>query len=306
MSGNERAADSHGRKTFRFKVGERVEVAERLGHFRAVDHQVRGVKPVPREGAVPPAGAFRLRDFVFVVREAQVDAAAVQVEGFAEIMRAHRGALDVPARTAFAPRAVPEIRPVFGLARLPQREVGDVFARVFVRGVDFSGGVRRLRAQRVAVEVRELSVVGIGGNFEVDRAVRRDVGVPARDELFDHRDLQRDVRDGGGFGVRREHVQRGAVVVEFFRPDGGEFRKRFSLFLRAADRFVVHVGDVADVAHAQAVLLERAAQDVLQKECAEIADVRGPVDRRAAAVHAEFFSGSARRERAHGAGQRIV
>ena len=171
---------------------------------------------------------------------------------------------------------------------------------------EFVACVRSVSRSRCESLVRELSVVGIGGNFEVDRAVRRDVGVPARDELFDHRDLQRDVRDGGGFGVRREHVQRGAVVVEFFRPDGGEFRKRFSLFLRAADRFVVHVGDVADVAHAQAVLLERAAQDVLQKERAEIADVRGPVDRRAAAVHAEFFSGSARRERAHGTGQRIV
>ena len=44
-------------------------------------------------------GAARLGDFVFVVRKDEVDAAAVDVEGLAEMLPAHRRAFDVPAGT---------------------------------------------------------------------------------------------------------------------------------------------------------------------------------------------------------------
>ena len=47
--------------------------------------------------------AFRLGDLVLVVRELQVHAAAVDVEVVAEQLRAHRRALDVPARAALTP-----------------------------------------------------------------------------------------------------------------------------------------------------------------------------------------------------------
>ena len=44
------------------------------------------------------------RLLVLVVREAKVDAAAVGVEGPAEVLQRHRGALDVPPRPPGAPR----------------------------------------------------------------------------------------------------------------------------------------------------------------------------------------------------------
>ena len=236
-----------------------------------------------------------------MVREAEVNAAAVQIEGFAEIMRAHCGAFDVPARAAFAPGALPEIRAVFGLAGFPEREVGNVIARVFVGGVGVAGGIGCLRAERVAVEAGEFAVFGIAGDLEINASVGCDVGVPACDEFFDHRDLKRNVFNGARFDLRREHVERGAVVVKFFRPSGGKVGEGFAFFLRAADGFVVHVGDVAHVADADTVHFECTAQNVLQQKGAEIADVRGTVNRRAAAIHAERFFGRARRERARGA-----
>ena len=54
------------------------------------------VQPVPGEAA-RPVDALRLRALVFVVREARIDAAAVQVEARAQVLLRHRRALDVPA-----------------------------------------------------------------------------------------------------------------------------------------------------------------------------------------------------------------
>jgi hypothetical protein len=48
-----------------------------------------------------------LRDLVFVMREDQVVAAAVNVDLFAEFGEVHGGAFDVPAGAALAPRTVP-------------------------------------------------------------------------------------------------------------------------------------------------------------------------------------------------------
>ena len=68
--------------------------------------------------------AFALGDFVFVVREHEVEAAAVDVERFAEQLLAHGRAFDVPAGPAVAPGAVP--RRLARLGRFPEGEVGHV------------------------------------------------------------------------------------------------------------------------------------------------------------------------------------
>src|SRR4029453_17873138 len=79
-------------------------VAERLAHLLAGGGDPRVVHPVRRELVAGRAG---LRLLVLVVREAQVDATAVDVEGGAEVLPGHRRALDVPARSARAERARP-------------------------------------------------------------------------------------------------------------------------------------------------------------------------------------------------------
>ena len=116
-------------------------VAEGLAHLLALDRDPRVVEPVPRE-AEP--GRVRLGLLVLVVREAQVDPAAVDVEGVAEVAAGHGRALEVPARSTGAVRGGPGggDRLVL-LVALPQREVADVLlaARVGVlrRGAMSSG-----------------------------------------------------------------------------------------------------------------------------------------------------------------------
>ncbi len=63
---------------------DRHEISERLRHLLAFDLQEAVVHPVIRHHR-RVEGAARLGDFVFVVRKHEIDAAAVDVEGLAEI-----------------------------------------------------------------------------------------------------------------------------------------------------------------------------------------------------------------------------
>ena len=68
-------------------VPDGEEVALGFGHFFVVDVDVAVVDPVVGEGAA--IGAFGLGNFVFVVGEDQILAAAVNVDGLAEEFAAH-------------------------------------------------------------------------------------------------------------------------------------------------------------------------------------------------------------------------
>src|ERR1043166_3495976 len=112
-----------------------------------------------------PGRAFTLRDLVLVVREDEVYAAGVDVEGLAEILHGHRGALDVPAGAALAERRLPG-RLVRLLLCLPEREVARVLLLVLV-GVHALAGAGDVARE---VDLRELAVVGERADAVVVRA----------------------------------------------------------------------------------------------------------------------------------------
>ena len=153
---------------------------------------------------------FRLRDFVFMVREDQVDAAGVDIERFAEVLDGHHGALDVPAGTARADGGVPE-RLAF-LGRFPEGEIAGVGLFVLVH-VD-------ARAGDVAAEivVRELAVAGKGGDAEVDGAVAG-VGVAAGGQARDGVGHIVDVVGGRHQALGPLQAQAGAIVQKGLRID---------------------------------------------------------------------------------------
>ena len=58
------------------------------------------------------------------MRKSQIDAAAVNVQRFAQILHGHGGAFDVPAGTPRPDRRLPEM--LAGLGRFPQGEIARV------------------------------------------------------------------------------------------------------------------------------------------------------------------------------------
>ena len=215
MRADEDVADFHRCETFRLQIREGVHVAERFRHFPAVHQQVRDVEPMRRE--VPAARAFALCDLVFVVGENEIHTAGVHVEGIAEVFADHRRALEVPAGPAFTPRGLPEILAILLPPRLPQDEVGNTIFLVLVR--IGTGGLRFPEVELALVEAGEPAVIRERGDAEIDRAVVGCVGVAFFDEFRDHRDLLRDVGDGGWLDVWWKAGERLAIGVEFLRPD---------------------------------------------------------------------------------------
>src|SRR3990170_7339187 len=73
------------------------EVAEALRHLLPLDLEEAVMHPDLRHH-FRPMRAARLGDLVLMMRKHEVDAAAMNVEGLAEMRRRHGRALDMPAR----------------------------------------------------------------------------------------------------------------------------------------------------------------------------------------------------------------
>src|SRR6201999_4453587 len=105
---------------------------------------------------------------VLVVREHEVLAARMEIEGVAEELHRHRGALDMPAGPAITERRLPG--GLAGLSGLPEREVAGGILVVFI-DID-----ARTVFDTFKIFLRQLSVLGKARDAEVPGAVFGAVG----------------------------------------------------------------------------------------------------------------------------------
>ena len=224
--------------------------------------------------AVDAAG---LGDLVLVVREDQVVAAPVDIDGHPQGGVDHRRALDMPAGPAGAPGAVPHR--LAGLGRLPQHEVGGVT----LVGGDLDPGAGDHVLHRPA---GQLAVVGEAFDAEQHMALGG-VGAAVLDQPADHPLDIVDVSRGPGGEVGRQHPKRAHVGV----VDGGEAvgdgADRHALRRGGGVDLVVHVGDVAGIDHGLGAVdvAQHAKQQVEGHRRPTVADVGVGIDRRAADIH---------------------
>src|SRR5262249_37074156 len=104
------------------RLADRPHVPERLRHLLADELEHAVVRPCL--GELVPERA-RLRDLVLVVREDEVDAAAVDLEHRAEQLLGHHRALDVPSGPPPPPRRFPP-GVLALLVPLPERKVARI------------------------------------------------------------------------------------------------------------------------------------------------------------------------------------
>src|SRR5919201_3683523 len=209
-------------------VADRDDVALRLPHLLAGEAEHPVVRPDAPE-LVPERA--RLRQLVLVVREDEVEPAAVDLEGGPEELLGHNRALDVPARSAATPGRVPP-RVLAGLVRLPQREV----ARILLERVRLLVLVHEV----VGALAREPTVLRVARDAEVDVALDV-VRESALDQLGDEAD---DL--GDGLGRARQVV--GPPEAEVVGVLEVPLRRTLGeLGARARRRLVDLVVDVRDV-----------------------------------------------------------
>ena len=248
-------------------------------------------------------GAGALGELVFVVRELQIQPAAVDVEVLAQQLIGHGGAFDVPAGAASADRlsvnygAIPS--GLVGVGRLPQDEIHRVF---FERG-HFD---TRACDHVVDAPARQFAVAGVRAHAEQGVAVAG-VGVAFCDQVFDHCHHRRDVLGGagGGFvghlafdagaqGPQRVHV--GVIPADgFFGPLRDQRLQRpgvagFLAAQRLGVDLVIHVGEIAHVGDVfQAIFIaQQAVKHVEHHHGAGVAKVGAVVNRGAADIHAHI------------------
>jgi len=232
--------------------------------------------------SAPPPWMSKVSPSSSQVRELQVGAAAVDVEGLAQQLAGHGRAFDVPAGAAGAEVAGP--LHVLGLAllgALPQHRVQRV-----VLAVEHGHALAGMQlVQRLA---RELAVAGELAHRVVHVAVGRAVGQALVFQGGDHREHLRHVLGGARLVRGALDAQRVGILVQRVDHAVGEAADAFLVLHRTLDDLVVHVGDVAHVVHAIAARLEPALHHVEGDHRAGVAEVAVVVDGHAAHVHADL------------------
>ena len=134
--------------------------------------------------------------------------------------------------------------------------------------------------------MRELSVIGKFVDAKINRLVVGLISEAFRNECADHRDHLVDVAlvgrtrkfvgtfDPQGFGVFEERL------FELL----GEFYERNASLARAANRLVIHIGDVHHPMYLVTAQLQMALEQVFKDIGAEVSDVRAAVNGRPASV----------------------
>ena len=156
------------------------EVAQGFGHFFFVNGNETIVEPVVNEGMATSA-TFGLSDFVFMVRENKVTAATVEVEAFTQIFHAHGRAFNVPARTAFTPRAGPSRFTRF--SSFPQSKVHRIAFAVIYVNASASHHIFKVTTGKFAVMLEFFyAVIYVTFNFVSIATV--DEGLYGLDDVF--------------------------------------------------------------------------------------------------------------------------
>src|SRR4029077_1173362 len=188
------------------QIAYRDEVAERLRHLLALDLKKAVVHPVIRHDW-RVEGAARLRNLVFMMREYEIDAAAMDVEYFAEVLPRHGRAFDVPARPAWsldAGRRWP--RRLAGLRGLPQHEI---HRRALIRR-DLDARPGDHLVERAS---RQFAVIRHRSDAE-QNVVLLDISVSGVDQPLDQRAHLPDVLGRTRLDRRRKAAERGDIFVE--------------------------------------------------------------------------------------------
>ena len=225
------------------------------------------------------------------MREDEVHASAVYVEVVAEVFAPHGRALAVPSWESIAPLAGPP-HDVFGLCFLPE---GEVYLVVLLT---YSIELARVVDDIVEVSSGEFSVVVfliVFLDIEIDGAVG-DVGEAIVEDLLDELLLLDDMPcgvwlDAGWQDVEGVHSLVVAVGVVLRHLHGLELLEACLLgYLVVALVGIMfemaYIGDVADVAHLIAEMLEVAEKDIEGDSRTGMPQMGVAIDGGAADVHA--------------------
>ena len=270
------------------KQGHGEELAAGLAHLA-----VAGVQVVNMHPEIAPMMAeigLGLGDFVSVVGESVIDAAAVDIKVFAEVLHGNAGALNVPAGIADAPGGIPFQCLILELGL---GEPEDKVVLIALVGV-LIDALAHTDSEIVLIEVVENIVALKLGGIEVHIAAG-EVGIAGVKELGDDADIVIDAVGRGLDNVGALDVELLAVREESVGIELCDLHDALVLALCALEHLVLTLvgvgGQVANIGYVHDALdvIAEVAQilfkNVLHDVGTEVADVGKVIDRGAAGVH---------------------
>ena len=223
--GRQQEEAQHLRRPFLQQVPDDEEVAQGFGHLLLVHGHETVVQPVTGKGSVPLVG-LRLGDLVLVMGEDQVAATAMDVEPESQVLDRHHRALQVPARPARSPGAVP-VR-LARLGSLPEHKVQRVlFALVHL--------YPRPGPHLFQGAPGQLAVPGELADREIDIPVEGVGHLPGQ-QAAHHLLHLLDVLGGLGMDVRTHHPESVCVPEVLPGVPGGQGR---GIFPSSAARLMI-------------------------------------------------------------------
>ncbi len=236
--------------------------------------------PVADEG-LHPGVAFRLRNLILVVGENQVLPAAMDVQSLSQVFQGHGTTLNMPARSALPPGAIPGWLP--GLSCLPQDKVHRVLF-CFTR-VNAGTGFHLLQGP-----VRKLAVIGHLPHPEIDATLGRISIAFLHEPLHKFNNLRYCISRPRRF-VRRHDIQSFHVFLKTGSVLLRQLPRRNAQSVRPVDNLVINIGDILDRLDLIALVLQIAADDIKDDVAHGVANMALVVGGDPADIHPHFAAG---------------
>ena len=158
----------------------------------------------PKESEFSAIGAHGLGPFIFVVGKKEIPPPAVDVEGASQVLIAHDGTFDVPARPAWSPGTGP-FRFV-RLGALPEYEIHGM--SFFVVNGNAAAGAHVLQ---VSTGKAAISPEGLYGEIDISAFL---IGISPVYQEFGHLDHTVNMIRGPGFHVRVQDAQSAHILIK--------------------------------------------------------------------------------------------
>ena len=254
-------------------VGDREHVAQGLRHFLTGHGDPVVVHPVVGKLVTSCMG---LGNLVLVVRELQIEAAAVNIKLAAQVVGGHSRALQVPAGAAPTPRGGPGR--LARLGGLPQRKILRAaltfgFRLALLHILDAITGQRTVIRTFGDIPCGDVEINRAGGVFScgATRHGRRIAGVDKPRHVLHHlRDKARRARLHRGW----EHTEGVVGLGELALVGGYPLPPRAVVFCGLGQNLVINVRHIAHECHVIALGQKPTAQNVEGHAGAQVADMR--------------------------------
>ena len=208
--------------------------------------------------------AFGLSNLVFMMRENQIAAAAMEVKGFAQILHAHGRAFNMPARTTGTPRALP-----CRLARFsgfPQRKIHRITLAVINVYTCTSQHIFQITAGKLTIVFKFF--------YTVENVAINNIAVAIVNQALYGSDDIIDMLGYTRINVCTAYIE----LIHYFKVGinvaVADIIPLYAFFIGSVDNLVINIGKVLYMGYVIAFMLQEAADNVPGYERTRITNMR--------------------------------